>query len=289
MEMCEVAAGSAAQDHKDIKIKLAQHGVVLVRNQALDTGDFEAFTRRICATFHHVGTRDKLRSPHGDGFTTEVFHKNFILLAHSEGAYRPHRPAPAICFFLCLTPPQASGGETTLVDGVEMASLIPSSLRRRLLEKGIIYECHWRPERWRIEFALNTRAELCQLLNPLENVSYHFDGDDHLHLFYTTDAIHRYRGFDVFCNGLLTHLPAINHPHYTARPVYANPDNRIWFGDGEPFTDDIVNTLISAHDAILYRHRWCKHDLLIIDNHRFMHGREMTSEPCERVIISRFG
>jgi len=30
-------------------------------------------------------------------------------------------------------------------------------------------------------------------------------------------------------------------------------------------------------------------DILIIDNTRYMHGREMTTTPCTRVLVSRFG
>jgi alpha-ketoglutarate-dependent taurine dioxygenase len=276
-------------DPEAISAAVAEHGVVLLRNQAIDADRFEALTQSLCRTFHHVSTRDKLRSPSGDGFTTEVIRKNFILLAHSEGAYRPHAQPPSRCFFLCLTPPEAAGGETTLVDGAEMARMIPGALRQRLQALGIVYECHWDPERWRVEFALNSRDELCQLLDGLPQVEYRLEEDDHLHLFYSAPAIHGSGEATVFCNGLLTHLPAIHHPRYHGLPVYANPANRVWLGDGSVLTDDMVNALIDAHDAVVYRHRWCRHDLLIIDNHRVMHGREMTAEPCDRVLVSRFG
>ena len=58
---------------------------------------------------------------------------------------------------------------------------------------------------------------------------------------------------------------------------------------GEPLSDELDCALIDAHDAVQQRHRWRAGDLLVIDNTRVMHGREMTAEPCERVIISRFG
>lgn len=272
-----------------LRTLLARHGALLLRNQPLDIDHFEALSRGLCRGFHHVGTRRKRRAPRGDGYTTEVFRKNFRLLAHSEGTYRPHMPAPSTCFFLCQTPPAAEGGETTLVDGVEMAARMPPALRRRLREQGIIYECHWEPERWRAEFSVHTRAELRALLDRLDNVRYRLDADDRLELSHAAPAIRIRNGEENFCNGLLAHLPAIAPPHDREGAVYTNPANGVRFGDGEPFPEEVISTLVAAHDTVLYRHSWRSRELLILDNRRVMHGREMTAYPCDRVIISRFG
>jgi alpha-ketoglutarate-dependent taurine dioxygenase len=39
----------------------------------------------------------------------------------------------------------------------------------------------------------------------------------------------------------------------------------------------------------LHKHRWRDGDVLFIDNHRFLHGRELMDGESERVIYSRFG
>jgi alpha-ketoglutarate-dependent taurine dioxygenase len=44
-----------------------------------------------------------------------------------------------------------------------------------------------------------------------------------------------------------------------------------------------------VHDRIAHLHRWQAGEVLILDNRRFMHGRRMTTLPCERVLVSRFG
>lgn len=277
-------------DSRLIEAAIAEHGALLLQcPDDFHHEAFEALTRELCAEFHHVGTRIERKLGEGDGYTTTVFPDNFRLLAHSEGAYRPHMLRPGLCFFLCLVPPEAPGGETTLVDGVEMAIFIPDELRNRLKDQGIIYECRWEKERWQVEFLVDTVAELEAILSDLPTVEYNLAAGETLTLFYRASAIHQQQGQDCFCNGLLTHLPEISHPAYQGTPVYFKSDNRMWFGDGSFMESRDINLLIDAHDEALYRHRWQKNELLIFDNKRVMHGREMTTTPCPRVIISRFG
>jgi alpha-ketoglutarate-dependent taurine dioxygenase len=263
-------------------------GVVLLRGFDFDLGEFEAFTERLCDRFHEVGSRTKLRRE-GDGYSAEVFRENFSLLAHSEGCYRPWPPPPELCFFCCITPPAALGGETTLVDGVRFAAGMPGRLRERFLAAGVRYESHWEAERWRSEFGVGDVRALDRLLRDLPGVSYSIEGEE-LHLLYTTEALKPTRSGELaFANGLLAHLPHISHPGYREARVYAKATNHVYFGDGEELGDDVVNQLIDVHDGLVHRHRWQTLDLLLVDNTRFMHGRRMTAEPCERVLVSRFG
>lgn len=278
----------AALDSGQILELLDASGVVLLRGFDFDMDEFEAFTHRFCDRFHEVGTRVKLRRP-GDGYSSEVFRENFTLLAHSEGHYRPWPPPPELCFFGCLVPPSAEGGETTLVDGVQFAERMPGHLRARFESTGVSYEAHWDAERWRAEFQVADARELDRLLRSFAGVRYSIDAEE-LHMLYRTEALQPARsGAVAFANGLLAHLPRITHPRYRDARVYARPSNRVYFGDGEELGDDEVNRLIDVHDSLVHPHRWRSHDLLLVDNTRFMHGRRMTSVPCERVLVSRFG
>lgn len=278
----------AALDPRQILESLDAAGAVLLRGFDFDMDAFEAFTARFCDRFHEVGSRVKLRRQ-GDGHSSEVFRENFALLAHSEGCYRPWPPPPELCFFFCLTPPSAPGGETTLVDGVRFAERMPERLRSRFRAAGVTYESFWDAERWRAEFQVADAEELDGLLGGLAGVRYRIE-DQTLHIFYTTEALTPTRsGQTAFANGLLAHLPRIAHPSYRNIRVYAKPSNRVYFGDGQELCDDEVNQLIDVHDELVHLHRWEAGDLLLVDNTRFMHGRRMTSAPCERVLVSRFG
>lgn len=273
-----------------IRDVFSKTGAVLLRLNQADLENFERLTRGLCNDFHEVGTRQALRQQAGDGYTTEVFRDNFILLGHAEGTYRPYPPPPEICFFMCITAPVAAGGETTVIDGAAMLRAIPEPLRSRLEEQGVVYECLWEEARWQAEFGVQDLNELYVLLESLPALR--FSVHQHtLHLFVPAPAIISARdGQKVFVNSILTHLHQITHPRYADLPVYTRKTNHVYFGDnGELLSEKDINALIDAHDQVLHRHRWQPHDILILDNTRYMHGRELTVAPCERVLISRFG
>jgi alpha-ketoglutarate-dependent taurine dioxygenase len=289
MKVFAMPQGSANYEFDHLRAVFEDHGVILLNGNRFDLRAFEQLTRHFCQDFHQVGTRQALRQADGDGFTTEVFRDNFILLGHAEGTYRPYPPPPEVCFFMCVTPPAVAGGETTLVDGAEFLKAMPADLRNRLEHVGVIYECLWEVERWQAEFGIDTEAELKALLGSFPNIRFGLT-DGVLNLFYSTPAITRSRsGTPVFANGVLAHLPCISHPRYAGLPVYVKATNQVYFGDGEPFSEKVVNALVDAHEQVVYRHRWMANEVLIVDNTRYMHGREMTVQPCDRALVSRFG
>jgi len=269
--------------------QLRQSGLVLLRDFEINLAGFEAFTGRFCEAFHDVGTRQSLLASDGDGYTSEVHRKNFNLFVHSEGAYRPWPPPPDLCFFNCVQSWGYSGGETTLVDGVEFLEKLPVDLRNRFDQHGITYEASWDKERWRTEFSVYSKDELHSLLNDRPEYEYQFDGDLIQIRCHAAAISTSLGGIPAFANGLLAHLPGISHPHWQGRITYSNDTNRIFFGDGEVVPDLVINRLIDIQDEITINHSWTRNDLLVVDNKRFMHGRRMTDGDCERVIRSRFG
>jgi alpha-ketoglutarate-dependent taurine dioxygenase len=276
-----------------ILAQLRRSGVLLFRGFTLGTGDFEAFTNRLCRQFHYPAARASMRTSDSDGFSTHVPDINFVLLSHSEGAYTPHPyppyTAPDIACFFCIVPPSEPGGQTTLVDGVEFLRRIPQAWMKRFKAQGVIYEAYWQEERWRHEFRVEDKKAALDLLKQVENIDYRFHGSD-LHFRHKTAAITTTStGQKAFATGILAHLPAFNHPRYSGQLVYTNPTNKVYFGNGEALDDELINALVDIQDEIAIAHDWQANDLVLIDNTRFMHGRTMTEKDCERVILSRFG
>ncbi|MDX1380192.1 MAG: TauD/TfdA family dioxygenase, partial [Xanthomonadales bacterium] len=197
-----------ALDADPLQELIESAGAVLLRGCRWDLAGFEAFTQRLCDRFHAVGTRVRLRQP-GDGYTSEVFRDNFTLLGHSEGTYRPWPPPPEVCFFGCITPPSADGGETVVIDGVAFARALSADLRARFSETGICYESHWDRDRWHAEFGVADTPALNALLRDFPGVRYSVEGET-LHLLYTTEAlVPTPSGERAFANGVLAHLPRI--------------------------------------------------------------------------------
>lgn len=272
-------------------------GVVLLRGWDFDLNSFQTFTQKFCNRFHKVATRAERQDSQSDGYSTNVFKDNFTLLAHTEGGYRPYWTVsnsifhpPEACFFLCLTPPLTLGGETTLVDGCQFLEQMPTPLREQFRKTGLSYNMIWESERWQLEFNVEDIHSLRTLLATIPNLKYCIQ-DSVLEIFYTTEAITQtLNGQSAFATGLLAHLPRITHPNYLDKNVHTKYSNRVFFGDGgEEISETIINELIDIHDNLSYHHRWQIKDVLFIDNTRYLHGRTMTAEPCERALQSRFG
>ncbi len=268
---------------------LQASGALLLRGFASTLQEFQRFTALLVEQFHQVGTRRAVEDQASDGHTSEVPRRNFNLFVHSEGHYRPVPPPPDLCFFNCVKPPTCRGGETILVDGVRFLQQLPAALRQRFEQQGVIYQAVWDTARWHTEFRVNSLAELDRLMAQNPQCSYALQGEAiqvrcQMAVVQTTLG-----GQKAFANGLLAHLPAINHPRWQNRDAYAKPTNRVFFGDGEEIGEDVINTLIDIQDELAEAHTWQAEDLLILDNARFMHGRNMTEGDCERQIRSRFG
>lgn len=267
---------------------LGQHGRILLRG-AENLSAVEVLSRRTFARFHQPATRANLRSQDGDGFSSQVG-KDTRLLGHAESYYRPCLPPPDVCIFYCEKAPVVAGGETFLIDGAELFRVLPSSIAQRLEIEGIVYECTWLPDRWAVEFGVSDVDDLRRLLDADSCCDYSVNDEQILHLFFKAPAIRvDTHGHRIFINGMLTHLPHIEHRRYADFFTYARPSNRIHWGGGGLLDNDTVCQLIDAHDHVLQKHRWRDGDVLLIDNHRFLHGRELTCGEGERIIYSRFG
>ena len=267
-----------------------QSRALVIRGFKQDLKAFEQFTNTICQSFHRIAIRASLADHSGDGYSTEVFKENYILLGHSESTYRPFPAPPQVCIFKCIVAPAERGGETTCIDGRAMFEAMDRSLANRLEQQGVVYEVLWEPPRWRCEFGVESVPDLCKVLSASAQVKYTISSEGALHAFFKIPAIRQFKdGSRAFINGILAHLDRMPHPRYANLPVYTNPLNRVYFGDGTPLSDEDIINMIDAHDEVAMRHRWCADDILILDNHRYMHGREMTAAPCKRELLSRFG
>jgi hypothetical protein len=267
-----------------------------MRTRDWGVADFEAFTQRLCGRFHNSGARGALRE--GDGFTTSTFSQNFTLLSHSEGTFRPAidaaapeplaARAPNVGFLFCEVAPNVAGGETTLVDGIQLLAALDPTLRERFQREGLGYHMVWERERWQNELGATSRAQLEPLLRQSRDTRFEFDGET-LRLFHRVPAITATRtGASVFAPALLAHLSHVPAAIASERLIYSKATNRVCFGDGEDLPDSVVQHLIEIHDALTHFHRWHPGDLLILDNTRTLHGRNRTAADCERKLKSRF-
>jgi len=269
--------------------QLEHHGFCVLEDFINDVREFEEITSSWLKQLYHSAIRSHLKLDVGDQYTTQVG-KTTRLLAHAEAYYRPSLPPPDVGFLWCAKAPQVSGGETFIVDGKTFYECLPENLKKRFYDQGIVYESTWSQDRWSIEFNVRDVTELTQWLSVNQSCDFSFTEDSKLHLFYKSNPIICHNHDHFFINGLLAHLPRINHPRYESS-VYTNlASNRVLWGDTlKPLSDYEINQLIDIQDDILQKHQWKDNQLMIINNHRVMHGREPVALNDDRLIYSRFG
>lgn len=276
-------------DDAELRSRLLADGLVLLRGAQMTMDRFESILSSQCRAFHQPATRADEQQASHDGYTSRVG-RDGRLLGHAEGYYRPCLPPPDVCLFWCEQAPVVEGGETTWLDAAALFDALPRDLSARLADEGVVYEAMWSPERWMAEFPVANMAELRDLLDRDARCRYGQDEQGNLLLFFKTmPVLLGQDGVRRFINGMLAHLPEITHQRYKNTQVYCKVSNRMHWGRGGLISNADVNRMLDAHDAVLNKHRWVDGDLLILDNHRLLHGREMMPVPGERVIYSRFG
>jgi alpha-ketoglutarate-dependent taurine dioxygenase len=273
-----------------VQKKYCEHGALVLRGLQLDTDQFEEVTRHFCTEFTNSSSRYTSYINIGDRLGNLIKKADFYLPLHSESAYCPYPSTPDMGFFLCLNTEQDCGGETFLVDGVEMLCNLPYPLQDRFKNESIIYEYTWEPERWKAQFGVKSLNELVLLLNSLKCIQYDIDEKEFLHVMYTTSALLMLQnGSLAFSNGILAHLPAIDSPLFKGKKVFMKATNQVYWSTMQPLSIEEINQIFSACENIQIYHQWQENDILILDNLRFMHGREMAHSESNRVILSRFG
>lgn len=265
------------------------HGVgyVVVNNAARSVKQFEQFSSDLFSHYHNPATRIAARNLSHDGATSQVGAVGY-LLGHSEAYYNPQKSPPDVCLFWCMEAPTSRGGETFIVNGEALLERLSADLRYKLEHTEVVYEMTWSFDRCRAEFGIEEIEDIKLLLSADTHSEFSVLDSDQLLIRYRTSAVVRdAEGKVGFINGILAHLPRIDYQKY-AGVTYVCPQNRVFWEDGNELSSAEIGDIIQAHDSVLQKHEWNRFDLLLINNHKFLHGRNAMIGEGKRVIFSRF-
>ena len=268
---------SALEDlsRESVDAMLREHGAVLIRGFPPDLDAFRHFSSRFCDHWvvNEVPNRGMLDPTH-DIQSVDLGKKTFPF--HSEISRAPWRPD--VCFFYCMKPP-SSGGETLICDGVAVARALPAEVRDGLAPLRLVYT--ERARRSELAYWLGTETPSpTQLTSPPADCPFLF--------------VRGQRGiFRIFSR------PALHKPLFGDAPAFANfllfardmRGTRAYptLSDGRPVPDEWVDAIRQTCAQLAAPVTWDEGDLLILDNSRFMHGRNAITDPDARIIASRFG
>ncbi len=253
-----------------LKIKeiFKSKGIIIFRNINLDKNNLINFTDNFSYTYANDATRRSKRF--GSDFIRNVDSGNQKIDLHSEASFSPS--CPEIIWFYCVKPAKKSG-KTLLCDGVSLWNSLNLETKNFFLSNQISYKLKI-PY---LEKKLNKSRKKWYL--PYEGISNCFVNfkTGEIEIDYNKYAVHKTimptRNL-AFANHLFISLKS--EPQLIQRTL--KNKKRI----PEKFLKEINFKAEKNTLRIMLK----KNDLVMIDNHRFMHGREKILNKEKRDIIN---
>lgn len=214
--------------------------------------------------------------------------QGFGMALHGEMFYLGTRPS--ILWFYCAGAP-AEGGETTTCDGVALFRALSAPTRRFLEEHRTVYRRRLSRQEWATAYQTSDLREVRRICAAQgARVSLLSDGGIETR-FVTSPLVRTASGATAFVNSLLLvhsveqafesgwvreHLDGGERP---GSPIVVRLEN------GERIPDDLVAEVSRAGAELTVDVAWSRGDVLMLDNHRVMHGRRAAKDPARRIFV----
>ena len=251
------------------------HGAVLFRDFKWDESGFGEMAERFCShSVHNESTGRIVIDGEKNVQTVNLGDDAFAL--HPEMSRLPWKPD--VCFFGCQVAP-AKGGETTICDGAQLVKQLPDALRKNLQEKTLLYRIDAYPAYLDYWFGTDSPSDE-QLQAPPEDCPFQFSRDgDSIKCEFTVPMLHK----PMFSKSL-----AWGNFIFFSRYMHNNKRFPT-FDDGTLIPDQLVDAVSQVASKLERPMKWKPHDLLMLDNTRFMHGRRRILDMDHRLILTYFG
>ena len=272
------AAGLAPTDvpEADLIGVYKQHGAVLMRGFDMDLNAFRALTSRYCASSVFNESRDR-ELIDGDANIQTVNGGVAPFPLHPELSRHPWKPD--VCFFYCIDAP-GEGGETTLCDGAEIVRMLAPAVRSAFEGRRLLYRRIASPQDCAFWLGVEQPSDE-QIRNPPRGCPYTFHRTPEAGVIraFMRPALHRPMFHDALAWGNFLFFAR----YQLGRKGFPT------FESGEPVPDQLLDEVKAVADALTAPIPWREGDVIMIDNTRFMHGRNAILNPRERRIASYFG
>lgn len=264
-----------------VEQNLFEYGGLLLRGFDINSlSEFNKFSQTICPNLLEYTYRSTPRSNLGGRiYTTTEYPADQSIPLHNENAYSDSWPEKIM--FFCVIPAK-EGGETPIADSRKVFKRIDKEIVKKFEDKGILYVRNYSPGvdlSWQevfqtedkqevekycqthsIEYCWNqveaelTTKQLCQatLFHPITKEKVWFN---QAHLFHISSLKKE------LIQALITEVGEKNLPRNS------------FYGDGEPFEEEVLNHIREAYEKEMIAFRWQRGDIMILDNVLMAHGR----------------
>jgi alpha-ketoglutarate-dependent taurine dioxygenase len=259
----------------DIIPAFKQHGALLFRGFRFDLEGLSRFTARFCSRFvrNESGRRSQVSA---DGTTQSVNLGTEPFPLHPELSRVPWRPD--IAWFACARPPSLEG-ETLVCDGVRIAESLAGTTRSALQGRSVLYT---------EETPMGAFTDWLGIAPPDDEVLARLSAESPFRFQRRDGRIFRQFARAFLHRPLFCDQTAFGNFLLFARYMLGTQEFPT-FEDGSIIPDEIADEIREVSDQLTVAHRWQSGDVLMLDNSRFLHGRNAVRDPAERQIWTQFG
>ncbi|MBQ4862861.1 TauD/TfdA family dioxygenase [Pseudoalteromonas sp. MMG013] len=211
-------------------------------------------------------------------YTTTEYHADQVILQHNENAYS--NSWPMRMGFFCVIPAR-SGGNTPLADSREVYKHIPSHIREKFEQLGVMYVRNYGDIDlpWQEVFQTNSKVEVQEYCRK-NHIEFEWKSDDHLQTrqHRPAAAVHPVTGEKVWFNQAhLFHHSSIDGPESAAMRNSIGIDRlprNAFYGDGSDIDPKDIAQINDVYRQLTFSYQWQRNDILLLDNMLYTHGRE---------------
>lgn len=278
----DVPALTGAPAPDTVLTAVAEHGAVLLRGDWRHDAYVALGDALMTALPYQGGFHDERDVIDGDPTTTTVTRGTRGMPLHREASYAPG--SPDLLMFRCERP-AADGGATTLCDGLALLAALPDAVRAAFEGLALRWESVLPTPVWQRMCGTTDPAAAERMLRQWEPYlrpweSIHIDVDEAaMTVGFGTRCTPptRFGGVPAFCNSLFISRPQADEYH--------DRRLRVRSGTGAPVPDELVAVAADRAARLTVAVPWQAGDVLVVDNSRYLHGRQAFTDTGRAVAV----
>jgi alpha-ketoglutarate-dependent taurine dioxygenase len=273
-----------------IEGKLLEHGAILFRNWDLPSpADFERAAKSVYGElFADYG--DLPRNASGEKiYESTPYPPDQMILYHNESAHLPTFPTRMA--FHCVTPAKV-GGATPVFDTRKALTVIDPAVVEAFRTKGLMYVRNFSKgvdPTWEEFFHTTDKAKVEAACRDAGS-EFEWKADGGLRIINRTrgTAKHPETKEEMFFNQVqIHHIYCVDEDTREGlRALFDEQDlpRNVYYGDGSPIPDEVMQHLGEAFEKIAVRFKWQKGDMIMCDNMLVTHARDTFEGPRQIVV-----
>jgi alpha-ketoglutarate-dependent taurine dioxygenase len=244
-----------------------KNGIIVFRDLDISPKEFKNLADIFSSTYANDAARREKTSYHQNVNSVDIGSKKMSL--HSEASFSPSWPE--ILWFFCIDAPK-NKGETTICDGLKLWKNFNNQTKEFFLKNPIKFSLS-------IPVLNSKKKDGKKKYWPLNNI-----GSYNSYLDYKTGKLEFEQiKFAINESRIPNQLCFANHV------MYKDTDETIknWgLLNNKKLPKNLLNYVEEEAEKITVYHKWKKNDIMMLDNKRFLHGRNSFEKKEKRKIIN---